>query len=223
MKARTNHKFIIYTSIMVCGFLAFVEHGVDINYVIKTVVKAGLFILTIWLYIKLYKGLTIKNMVSFKNINHQEWKRLLILGLSSAFIVLIAYLFFKPYIDIENIKTDLTERLGITASGFIFVGLYITFGNSFLEEVFFRGFVFFNLPKKIGYLFSPLLFAAYHIPMIILWFNPFLIALCFIGLWLIGYVFHKVNERTRTIWSSWMIHICADIMIIIIGYSMFYS
>ncbi|WP_352418238.1 CPBP family glutamic-type intramembrane protease [Proteiniborus sp.] len=30
----------------------------------------------------------------------------------------------------------------ITPVNFIYVSLYITFGNSFLEEIFFRGFIF---------------------------------------------------------------------------------
>ncbi|WP_369126507.1 CPBP family glutamic-type intramembrane protease [Virgibacillus profundi] len=71
-------------------------------------------------------------------------------------------------------------------------------------------------------MYSPLLFAIYHIPMIMLWFGPMLILLCFVGLWIIGLVFHKVNEKNRTIWSSWIIHICADIMIIVIGFTIFY-
>lgn len=89
------------------------------------------------------------------------------------------------------VKRDLTGRLGISADVFIFVGLYISLGNSFLEEYYFRGFIFFNLPRKMGYMYSPLLFSAYHIPMIMMWFSPLLIGLCFVGLWVIGLVFLK--------------------------------
>jgi uncharacterized protein len=125
-------------------------------------------------------------------------------------------------ISLDTIKNDITQRLGISATTYIFVGLYVTFGNSFLEEYFFRGFIFFNLPKRLGYIYSPLLFAAYHIPMIALWFSPLIMGLCFLGLWIIGLIFHKVNERSQAIWASWMIHICADIMIILIGLTLFY-
>ncbi|MUV39838.1 hypothetical protein JNUCC1_03722 [Lentibacillus sp. JNUCC-1] len=152
----------------------------------------------------------------------RKWLRLLFLGGSSAAVILLAYIVLQPFLDLSMIKSDLTNRLGITPVGFIFVGLYITFGNSFLEEYFFRGFIFFNLPRKTGYIYSPLLFAAYHIPMIILWFDLYQIVLCFIGLWLIGMIFQKVNEREGTIWSSWMIHVCADTMIIIIGLTLFF-
>jgi len=156
-------------------------------------------------------------------MNSRKWIRLGLLGVGSAGIVLIAYIICEPFIDVTAIKEDLINRLGITGDLFIYVGLYIAFGNSFLEEYFFRGFLFFKLPRKWGYIYSPLLFASYHIPMIMLWFSPVLIFLCFVGLLVIGFIFQWVNEKQRTIWSSWVIHICADVMIIAIGFSIFYG
>lgn len=207
---------------MVCGILAFIEYGLQINYIIKTGFKITLFFSNIWIYILVFKDFQFIDALRINKMKKKSWLRLLLLGVCSAIVVLVAFLSLKPFFDISQIKDDLTNRLGITASGFIFVGLYISLGNSFLEEYFFRGFIFLNLPKKWGYVYSPLLFAAYHIPVIMLWFNSLLIVLCFIGLWLIGIVFQKVNKRNRTIWSSWMIHICADIMIILIGCTIFY-
>ncbi|WP_052345774.1 CPBP family intramembrane glutamic endopeptidase [Paucisalibacillus sp. EB02] len=214
--------YIIISTIITCGFLALIEHGIEINYLIKTALKIFLFYLNIRIYILIFKDFRFRDVISIEKLTFNDWKRIVILGLSSAAIVLIAYLIFLPLINLDAIKTDLTQRLGISATTYFFVGLYVTFGNSFLEEYFFRGFIFFNLPKKVGYIYSPLLFAAYHIPMIALWFSPLIIGLCFFGLWIIGLVFHKVNERNQTIWTSWMIHICADIMIILIGLTLFY-
>ncbi len=214
--------YIISSSTLICALLAFIEHGLEINYAIKTVSKISLFFLVIWLYARLFDDFRFRDVLSLDKLNKQDWLRLLFLGVLSAGVVLVAYLLLSPYFSVHQIKHDLTSRLGITATGFIFVGIYITFVNSFLEEYFFRGFIFFHLPRKIGYFFSPLLFATYHIPMIALWFSPVLIGACFIGLWGIAMVFHKVNEKNRTIWSSWIIHICADIMIIIIGMTLFY-
>ncbi|MFS0672559.1 CPBP family intramembrane glutamic endopeptidase [Ornithinibacillus sp. 179-J 7C1 HS] len=219
---KKKHYYIIISTLITCGLLAFIEHGLEINYLIKTGLKIILFFLTIWSYIILFSDFRFKDPVNLEKITFNEWKRIILLGLSSATVVLIAYLICLPFIDLSAIKSDLTDRLGITTTTYIIVGIYVTFGNSFLEEYFFRGFIFFNLPKKIGYMYSPLLFASYHIPMIAFWFSPTLIAICFVGLWIIGLVFHKVNERNRTIWASWMIHICADIMIILIGLTLFY-
>jgi uncharacterized protein len=212
----------MFSTLITCGLLAFIEHGMDINYLIKTGLKIFLFFLTIRIYSLVFKDFHFKAVVSLEKITFQEWRRIVILGFASAAIVLIAYLVFLPLIDLNSIRTDLTERLGITTTTYIIVGLYVTFGNSFLEEYFFRGFIFFNMSRRVGYLYSPLLFATYHIPMIMLWFSPAIIILCFVGLWIIGVVFHMVNEKNRTIWASWMIHICADIMIILIGLTLFY-
>ncbi|MFU0791094.1 MAG: CPBP family intramembrane metalloprotease [Virgibacillus proomii] len=221
-EVRKRTTFIIISTIFTCLLLAFIEHGLNTNYAMKSISKIGLFLLNIWLYQVLFKDFRFLDVLTLKKFNQRDLQRLLFLGVLSASIVLAAYYFFQPYFTINQIKGDLTNRLGITTIGFIFVGLYITLINSFLEEYFFRGFVFFLLPRKMAYLFSPLLFATYHIPMIALWFSPILIGICFIGLWLIAIIFHRVNEKDRTIWSSWIIHICADIMIISIGITFFY-
>lgn len=220
MKKRTV--FILVNTFVICCILAFIEHGLEINYLIKTGFKISLFIVSVLIYIKLFKNFRFRDVLSVKKITNREWIRIILLGLSSALIILVAYLICLPYIALDQVMNDLTERLGITATTYIIVGVYITFGNSFLEEFFFRGFIFFNLPRKLAYLFSPLLFAAYHIPMIMLWFSPLIIVICFIGLWLIGVIFHLVNEKNGTIWASWIIHICADVMIILIGLTLFY-
>ncbi|MFZ3577757.1 CPBP family intramembrane glutamic endopeptidase [Virgibacillus sp. DJP39] len=214
--------YIVISSLLVCSLLAFIEHGIEINYLIKTGFKIGLFFLVIWTYIQLFKDFRFKHPVSIHKMVKKEWIRVIALGVSSAVIVLLAYILLQPVLDMAKIKEDLVERLGITKTGFLFVGLYISLGNSFLEEYFFRGFIFFNLPRRLGYIYSPLLFSAYHIPMIMLWFSSVLIIVCFIGLWLVGLLFHKVNEKNGTIWASWVIHICADIIIILIGTTLFY-
>ncbi|OZU90189.1 hypothetical protein CIL03_03335 [Virgibacillus indicus] len=219
---RSKFQFIIISTLIACAILAFIEHGLEINYVIKTAAKICLFFITIWIYIKIFKDFRFRDVLLIHKMEKKDWIRLAVLGLSSAGIVLIAYLALQPFFDAAVIKEDLTNRLGINATGFVFVGLYISLGNSFLEEYFFRGFIFYNLPKKLGYIYSPVLFASYHIPMIMLWFSPVLILVCFIGLWIIGLVFHMVNEKNKTIWSSWIIHIFADIMIIAIGLTIFF-
>ncbi|WP_010095650.1 CPBP family intramembrane glutamic endopeptidase [Ornithinibacillus scapharcae] len=219
---KKNTIFIMVSTLVTCCLLAFIEHGIETNYLIKTGIKVTLFFLNVWIYIKIFQNFRFRDVLSMEKITHKEWKRIVTLGASSAFILLVAYIICLPYINLDSIMDDLTNRLGITTTTYIIVGIYITFGNSFLEEFFFRGFIFFNLPRRLAYLFSPLLFAAYHIPMIMLWFSPLIIVICFIGLWLIGVVFHLVNERTATIWASWIIHICADVMIILIGLTLFY-
>lgn len=219
---RSKTYYIIFSSLLICSFLAFIEHGIEINYLIKTLLKIVLIFGSVIIYIGMFRDFRFTDVTQIHGMKKREWFRLCILGLASALVVLIAFFIAKPFIDLATIKEDLVDRLGMTPISFIFVSLYITFGNSFIEEYYFRGFIFFNLPKKVGYFFSPLMFALYHIPMIVLWFNSIVILICFVGLWIIGFVFHKVNEQYRTIWSSWIIHICADIIIVLIGFTLFY-
>ena len=74
--------------------------------------------------------------------------------------------------------------------GFLPVALYISFGNSFLEEFLFRNFAFIKLSerisKKLAYAFSSIAFAVYHIAMIGAAFPPPLTLLCVLGLALGG-------------------------------------
>lgn len=219
---RPKIQYIIISSLLSCAILAFIEHRLETNYMIKTAAKISLFFLTVWIYIKIFKDFQFKDVLLIHKMEKKDWIRLAAIGLASAGTVLAAYIALQPFFDAAVIKEDLIDRMGINATGFVFVGLYISLGNSFLEEYFFRGFIFYNLPKQLGYIYSPVLFASYHIPMIMLWFSPVLILLCFTGLWIIGLVFHKVNEKNKTIWSSWIIHICADIMIIAIGITLFF-
>ncbi|WP_430785695.1 CPBP family intramembrane glutamic endopeptidase [Virgibacillus flavescens] len=184
--------------------------------------KIGFFFVIILGYVILFKDFRFKDPVNIHKMTRKQWIRVLLLGLASAGSIYFAYLLLNPILDMNRIKEDLVNRLGITKTGFIFVGIYVAFGNSFLEEYFFRGFIFFHLPRKWGYIYGPLLFSSYHIPMIIFWFSPLLVFVCFLGLWAIGMVFHKVNEKNGTIWASWVIHVCADIMIILIGFTLFY-
>jgi len=46
--------FLIISTLMTCGLLAFIEHGIDINYVIKTLAKVFFFLLNIWIYILIF-------------------------------------------------------------------------------------------------------------------------------------------------------------------------
>ena len=105
------------------------------------------------------------------------------------------------------------------------VGIYITLGNSFLEEFFFRGFIFLNLYnqgyKKIAYIYSSLLFGVYHIAIFKTWFSPLLTVLALLGLVIAGIVFNWIDTKSENFINSWIVHILADSAIIIIGMGMF--
>ena len=90
---------------------------------------------------------------------------LLLLGAGVYAAVMGAYLLTKARVDYSVLVASLTADQKV--EGFLPVALYISFGNSFLEEFLFRNFAFIKLSehisKKLAYAFSSIAFAVYHI------------------------------------------------------------
>ncbi len=133
-----------------------------------------------------------------------------------------SFLFFKKQINMDVIFLELATKSKITSTNYLIVTTYFTFAYSFLEEFFFRGFIFTNLNKmgykKVGYIFSSLLFALYHIGIFKNWFSIELILLCILGLFITGIVFNYVDTKLDNFLNSWAIHSLDNLKIVIIGY-----
>ena len=149
----------------------------------------------------------------------------LLLGIGVFSVILIAYFALSPHIDLSRIEASLTAGTGITAENFLFVSLYISFINSFVEEFFFRGFAFLFLKKETGrlfaYVYSAAMFALYHVGMTGGWFNPFIYALALLGLFAGGCIFNFLNERSESLYPSWLVHMFANFAINTIGFLLF--
>ena len=118
--------------------------------------------------------------------------------------------------------TGLTVGLsGLTAEVF----LNIIFVNAFFEEFFFRGFVFRGGlkigTKQYAYLFSAVLFALYHVTMIMNWFTLPIFFLCMAGLFAGGLIFNYVTDKCGSIFGSYIIHAAANLAINAIGLYIF--
>ena len=115
--------------------------------------------------------------------------------------------------------------MGITSDNFIYVSLYISLMNSFLEEFFFRGYGFITLKKYTGrrfaYIFSSLIFAAYHVGMLIGMFDLGTLALLLFGLIVGGCIFNYLNEKNNNIYPSWFVHMFANFAINTVGFILF--
>lgn len=203
--------------------LYLIEQVLLVNYFIKTVVKIGLFVFIPVLFIKLINKASVSNQLKLRFDKHL--KTGIILGLISFCIVIIAYMIFRNSIDFAGIVTEMQEKSRITAANFVLVGLYVTFINSFLEEFFFRGYIFLNLRQYgrqwIAYTYSSMLFALYHIAIFKTWFSLPLTLLALLGLVIIGIIFNYVDTKSENLLNSWIIHILADTAIIIIGFRLF--
>lgn len=162
---------------------------------------------------------------SFKQIKLSGLLPGFIIGIASFIIVLVAYAILNRFIDMQGVKASLETSAGVTAQNFISVGLFIIIINSFIEEYFFRGFLFLQLVKlghrRYAYGYSAFFFALYHVLIIGGWFNPILMILALLALFIIGLVFNYIDEKSGTIANSWLAHACADSAIIIIGLRLF--
>ena len=133
-----------------------------------------------------------------------------------AFIIL-AYILIGRFFDFTQITGNLEQSMGIDRDNFVLVALYISFCNSLLEEFFFRGFACLKLQqyvsRRTAYMFSSLSFAAYHVAMMWVAFEPPLVALAFAGLVVGGCLFNYFNERYGNLYISWLIHMGANFAI----------
>jgi uncharacterized protein len=219
-----KEKYIIISSIVACICLYFIEQYLGVSYVVKTLSKIIFFVIIPIIYIKIVKKSNIMEELNLRYLDKNRFKLGFIFGISSFLIVLAAYFIFKGAIDLNGIVSDLREK-NITPSNFILIGLYVTLGNSLLEEFFFRGFIFLNLynmkKEKLAYLYSSMLFGLYHIGIFKAWFNIWLILLCLVGLITVGFIFNWLNTKSNNFINSWLVHIFADSAIILIGLKMF--
>ena len=142
------------------------------------------------------------------------------LGIGCTAVIWIGFTLLYRFFDRSQILSGLLAQ-GITKVVYPFVFLHIVFINSFLEEFFFRGFLF-RLSyqkgnKRYAYLFSSVLFALYHISIFQSWFSPGMVAFCIIGLVFAGIFFCEVDRRCDNIYGGWLIHLGANLGINVIG------
>lgn len=220
-----NKKLTIMLSIFVFSIaVTFVDAFVHPDYFVKILIKIIFFLALPMLFF-------VKNKDDFK-----DFKKLFVFkkkGILSSFllgigvyaIILIGYFVSRSFVDFSKVTSNLTSGMGITANNFIYVSLYISLMNSFLEEFFFRGFGFITLKKytsrRVAYLFSPILFAIYHVGMLVGMFHIAVIFLLLAGLIVGGCIFNYLNEKNENIYSSWFVHMFANFAINTIGFILF--
>lgn len=205
-------------ALMSIALLLWVEQGLEVSYLLKTVTKVSLFLAIPFLLFR-KKGFT---FLRFPNADRKSLLISIGLGTSIMSLILFAFILLYSYIDIDSLLLQLDE-IGVTSGLFPFIALYILFGNSLLEEFFFRGL----LPDCISnfqyrLLIPSFLFAIYHVSIFLTWFSFPILVLAVFGLWLGGAIFQFINERSGTILPSWIIHMFADAGVLLIGVYIFY-
>ena len=223
MKSNTKKAILMVTLIAVfCILMAVIDGILKADYFVKSIVKLVLFLILPALYSLCDKDIKIKELF----VPEKRGIKLAIILCVLVYIVILGgYFLLKDVFDFSSITTSLTNNIGVTGKNFIFVSLYISFVNSLLEEFFFRGFAFITLKRitsrKFAYLFSATVFAVYHIAMMIGWFSLDVFLIIMIGLFAGGLIFNYLNERSSTVYPSWLVHMFANFAINTVGFILF--
>ncbi|MFS8541231.1 MAG: CPBP family intramembrane metalloprotease [Tissierellales bacterium] len=214
---------LIYIMILSIIVMAIVEAYIQPGYFIKSLVKIFVFLVVPLIYAFRKKDFPL--VLLFKINSRKEFIRSLVLAFTIYIGIMTAYFILRSFIDFNNIQNILADNLNISKANFIYVALYISFINSLLEEFFFRGFIFLNLngtiPRWKAYAISALGFSVYHIAILSNWFNPFIFILALTGLFIGGIIFNWLNEKTKNIYNSWLVHMFANFAINTVGLMMF--
>jgi len=138
----------------------------------------------------------------------------IILGVCVFLIIWGAYFLLRPLIDHQLILEALDAN-GITGSNIHFAVIYIVLINAALEQVFFRGFVFMTLYrmdfKGYAHVYSSLLFALYHVPIIWGGVSAGIMLLSVLGLVAAGLIFNYLAVKCRNLVGSIIVHVSANL------------
>ena len=210
---------IIGPVLLGCLVMGYMDGVVRPGYGIKSAVKLVFFLV---LPLVLYYRNSPAQLKRLFSLRSGAGARPLVLGLGVYFGVLALYFTVGSFFDFSQVAGSLDSELGVDRGNFLFVSLYISFVNSLLEEFFFRGFGFLALreqtSRKFAYGFSALAFALYHVAMMAGWFRPDLLILLIVLLALAGAALNYINERSRSLWFSWFIHMSANFAINTVGF-----
>ena len=205
-----------------CAAMLWIDGVVQPPYAVKSAAKVALFLICPLLYTRLDPDFRPRALFS---PDRKGLLPALGLGIGVFAVILAAYFIFSMFGDFSAITGLLEDTIGVDRDNFLLVAVYISFVNSLLEEFFFRGFAFFALKELTGrrfaYVFSALAFAVYHTAMMLGWWDWWLFALALLGLFVGGLLFDFLNERTGTVWPSWMVHMFADFAINTVGCILF--
>lgn len=208
---------------LACISMYLIESYIKPMYTIKSLYKITLFAGLPLIYCGLDKEVKFKEYFSIKD--KRQIKISLALGLVGYLLVQAGYFILKGFINLDNVAMVLETNLSVNKDNFVLVSLYISFINSLLEELFFRGFGFLTLnkflSKRYSYAISAVAFSVYHVSILANWFNEVIFVLFIAGLFGTGLLFNFLNDKYNNIYNSWIVHMCANFSINTIGFIMF--
>ena len=210
---------LIASVIIGCIIMTIIEVIIEPAYFVKSVLKVILFLIVPFVCMRF------KNKKVFADsfaLNKKNVLKLLGLGVIIYTVIMTAFFLTKGVFDYPSLVQSLSADQNVSQKSFIWVALYISFGNSLLEEFLFRFVAFIKLSeyttKTTAYMFSSIMFALYHIAMVGGVFPFPLLLLALVGLTVGGLIFNYVDDKNKNIYNSWIIHMFADFAIMTIWY-----
>ena len=213
-----NTKITVLTYAIACLIILYiVEQVLMTPYIIKTIIRVPMFTL----FPFMIQQRLLKSKISL-GIKRSEQKYTLFWSIFVFVLIIAAAFFLKSFIDTEAISSDFGNRMQLSRKSMIIAGIYTIFVNSFIEEYFFRGFIFQELLKqgwmKSAYFISSAAFAIYHVSIIEAWFSLWLMLVMLLGLFAGGLLFAYFVKKTGSIVASWLIHVSADLALVLFGF-----
>ncbi len=216
--------FIIISVTVLAVIMNVVDMFIKPQYFVKSLIKVTLFLIVPLIYFVINRGEREQLKKLFKPRKKDVLPSVL-LGVLCYSAIVGGYFLLRNIIDFSNITKSLTSDIGVNSNNFVFVSIYISLCNSFLEEFFFRGFSFITLKNHIGritaYIFSSFIFAFYHIGMTLGWVEWPVFLGGLVGLFAGGVIFDFLNEKRGNIYSSWIVHMFINFGINTVGFILF--
>lgn len=215
--------YVILTTVFCALAMAFVDGVIQPPYFVKSGAKIAVFLLpALWYFQKFKAWESLKALFLLKK---RELLAALGLGIGAFGVIIGGYALISRFFSLDEAILTLTADGGVSAENFLYVSFYIAIVNSLLEEFFFRGYAFLNLKsltsRRFAYLFSAVLFAVYHLGMvfgngnILIWGGALLL------LTAAGLILNALNEKSGSILTSWLLHMCANLAINTVGFYVF--
>lgn len=213
-KTKSKAVGIIIITVVCCAVSAVAELLIEPPYLVKSAMKIAVFLGIPLIYAKITQ---IRLFENFRNVEKKDIAKLLLLGAAVYAVIFGVYLATRNVFDYAALVRSQTEDQKVGGGSFIPVALYISFGNSFLEEFLFRLVAFIKLSeslnRKAAYIISSVMFAAYHVAIIGGTFPPALLAAALAALAVGGFIFDLVDAKRGNIYNSWIVHMFADFAI----------
>ena len=215
----------ILVSVTLCALImCYVDAIIQPQYFVKSAIKILLFSSAPILYFSLWRD----QLGAARALFRPKLKPLLLalgMGVVTYVVILVGYLGLRHVVDFSVIAGKLNSDAGVNAENFVYVSLYISLVNSFLEELLFRGFAFITLrqhsSRGLAYVFSSVAFAVYHAGMTFGYFHIGIFLLTLGALFAVGLIFNLLNERSENIYISWLVHMFANFAINTVGFILF--